>query len=76
MPLRNWLVAHNRLEGLLTTINEQIQAHGLMVKGTTGAVIDATWLKKGKKSYFGYCSYLMVDKQAAYICEEHTAPGV
>ncbi len=35
---RNQLVAHNRLEGLLATINEQTQAHGLMIKGTTGAI--------------------------------------
>lgn len=118
---RNRLVANNKLEGLLTVINEQIQSHGLMVKGATGAVIDATliesaarpdrtialemdaegqvvqfedgsqpgafcadrqsadpdatWLKKGKKSYFGYRSYLVVDAQAGYVRGVHTAPA-
>ncbi len=33
---RNRLVANNKLEGLLTVINEQIQSHGLMVKGANG----------------------------------------
>src|SRR5690606_31716859 len=46
---RNRLIVNNRLEGLLTTINEQIQAHGLMVKGTTGAVIDATLVESAAR---------------------------
>ena len=28
---------------------------------------DATWLKKGKKSQFGYCGYLVVDAQNGYV---------
>ncbi len=28
---------------------------------------DATWLKKGKKSQFGYRSYLVVDVQDGYV---------
>uniref|UniRef100_UPI00263270AE transposase n=1 Tax=Nitrosomonas sp. TaxID=42353 RepID=UPI00263270AE len=32
----------NRLDDLLASINEQLQSHGLMIKGATGAVIDAT----------------------------------
>jgi IS5 family transposase len=118
---RNRLVVNNKLDGLLAAINEQIQSHGLMVKGATGAVIDATliesaalpnktitlevdaegkavqfedgsqpgifcteeqsadpdatWLKKGKKSYFGYRSYLVVDTQDGYVRGVHTAPA-
>ncbi|WP_240141524.1 hypothetical protein [Nitrosomonas sp. HPC101] len=34
---RNRLVANNKLEGLLAAINEQIQSHGLMVKGARGS---------------------------------------
>jgi len=118
---RNRLVANDRLDGLLAAINEQIQSHGLMIKGATGAVIDATliesaarpnktillevdaegkavqfedgsqpgvccteersagrdaaWLKKGKKSYFGYRSYLVVDAQDGYVRGVRTAPA-
>jgi IS5 family transposase len=36
---------------------------------------DATWLKKGKKSQFGYRSYLVVDAQDGYVRGIHTAPA-
>jgi len=118
---RNRLVINDRLDGLLACINEQLQSHGLMIKGATGAVIDATliesaarpkktitlevdaegkavqfedgsqpgiscteeqsadpdatWLKKGKKSRFGYRSYLVVDAQDGYVRGVHTAPA-
>jgi len=118
---RNRLLANDRLDGLLACINEQIQSHGLMIKGVTGAVIDATliesaarpnktitlevdaegkavqyedgsqpgitcieeqsadpdatWLKKGKKSQFGYRSYLVVDAQDGYVRGVHSAPA-
>jgi IS5 family transposase len=36
---------------------------------------DATWLKKGKKSQFGYRSYLVVDAQDGYVRGVHTAPA-
>jgi len=118
---RNRLVANDRLDGLLACINEQIQSHGLMIRGATGAVIDATliesaarpnktitlevdaegkavqyedgsqpgitcieeqsadpdatWLKKGKKSQFGYRSYLVVDAQDGYVRGVHSAPA-
>ena len=118
---RNRLVINDRLDGLLGSINEQLQSHGLMIKGATGAVIDATliesaarprktitlevdaegkaiqfedgsqpgiscteeqsadpdatWLKKGKKSQFGYRSYLVVDAQDGYVRGVHTAPA-
>ena len=118
---RNRLVTNDRLEGLLGSINEQLRSHGLMIKGATGAVIDATliksatrprktilleidaegkavqfedgsqpgiscteeqsanldaiWLKEGKKSQFGYRSYLVVDAQDGYVRGVHTAPA-
>lgn len=46
---RNRLVINDRLDGLLAIINEQIQSHGLMVKGTTGAVIDATLIESAAR---------------------------
>ncbi|WP_297324072.1 hypothetical protein [Nitrosomonas sp.] len=56
---RNRLVANDWLDDLLASINEQLQSHGLMIKGATGVVIDATliesaarpkktWLKKAR----------------------------
>lgn len=36
---------------------------------------DATWLKKGKKSYFGYRSYVVVDEADGYVQGVHTAPA-
>lgn len=119
---RNRLIKANLLDGLLAEINNQIQAHGLMVKGATGAVIDATliqsaarpnktitldtddstgeviqyedgsqpgviyeekesvdpdatWLKKGKKSHFGYRAYVTVDENDGYVRGVHTAPA-
>ncbi len=118
---RNRLVTNDKLDDLLTSINEQLQSHGLMIKGATGAVIDATliesaarpnktitlevdaegkafqfedgsqpgiscieeqsadpdatWLKKGKKSHFGYRSYVVVDTQDGYVRGVHTAPA-
>lgn len=47
--LRNHLVINDKLDGLLASINEQIQSHGLMVKGTTGAVIDATLIESAAR---------------------------
>jgi IS5 family transposase len=48
---RNRLVINDRLDGLLASINEQIQSHGLMVKGMTGAVIDATLIESAARSF-------------------------
>jgi IS5 family transposase len=36
---------------------------------------DATWVKKGKKSHFGYRSYVSVDSGDGYIRGVHTAPA-
>ena len=46
---RNHLVVNDRLDGLLASINEQIQSHGLMIKGATGAVIDATLIESAAR---------------------------
>jgi len=118
---RNRLIATHKMDHLLACVNAQLQAHGLMVKGTTAAVLDATlvqsaarpkqnitletdaqgevitdedgsqlgvvytekqsadgdasWLKKGKKSHFGYRSYVTVDAQDGYVRGVHTAPA-
>lgn len=42
---------------------------------TQSADPDATWVKKGKKSHFGYRSYVTVDAQDGYVRGVHTAPA-
>ena len=39
----------DRLDDLLASINEQLQSHGLMIKGVTGAVIDATLIESAAR---------------------------
>jgi transposase, IS5 family len=118
---RNRLVKTGKLPALLSELNRQLQVHGLMVKASQGAVLDAslitsaarpkreivievdnqgqpvtyedgsqpgvtvsetqsadpdaTWLKKGKKSHFGYRSYVTVDQEDGYVRGVHTAPA-
>lgn len=118
---RNRLIKTGKLPLLLSEINHQLQAHQLMVKHSTGAVLDATlitsaarpreeitvevdnegqvvtyedgsqpgihvsekqsadpdatWLKKGKKAYFGYRSYITVDQEDGYVHGVFTAPA-
>ena len=48
---------------------------GISCTEEQSADLDATWLKKGKKSQFGYRSYLVVDAQDGYVREVHTTPA-
>jgi IS5 family transposase len=36
---------------------------------------DAAWVKKGKKSHYGYRSYVTVEETEGYVCGVHTAPA-
>ena len=36
---------------------------------------DATWLTKGKKSYFGYKGFMVTDKEDGYIEQIHVIPA-
>lgn len=36
---------------------------------------DARWLKKGKKSYFGYKGFMIVDQEDGYIDQVHVVPA-
>lgn len=69
---RNRLVINGRLDGLLASINEQIQSHGLMVKGATGAVIDATLIESAARPKKTIT--LEVDAEDGYVRGVHTAP--
>ena len=45
-----------------------------VVEESQSADPDATWVKKGKKSYFGYRSYAVTDEEG-YLIGAHTAPA-
>jgi transposase, IS5 family len=45
------------------------------VNETKSVDLDATWLKKGAKSYFGYRAYAAVDADDGFIRGVHTAPA-
>lgn len=36
---------------------------------------DARWLKKGRKSYFGYKGFMVVDQEEGYIDQVHVTPA-
>lgn len=36
---------------------------------------DATWLKKGKRSYFGYKGFMIIDQEDGYIHQVHVTPA-
>src|SRR3990167_1992412 len=36
---------------------------------------DATWLKKGKRSYFGYKGFMVIDQEDGYIHQVHVTPA-
>lgn len=36
---------------------------------------DATWLKKGKKSYYGYKGFMIADQEDGYIEQVHVTPA-
>jgi IS5 family transposase len=36
---------------------------------------DATWLKKGKRSYFGYKGFMVTDQEDGYINQVHVTPA-
>ena len=36
---------------------------------------DATWLKKGKRTYFGYKGFMLTDQEEGYIDQVHAAPA-
>lgn len=45
------------------------------VTHTSSVDPDATWLKKGSKSYFGFRTYASVDDEDGYIRGVHSAPA-
>lgn len=113
---RNRLINAGKLSGLLASINQQLQAHGLMIKQAQGAIVDATlitaaarprsditidepsndeasdipatsdkqavsadpdatWVKKGKRAYFGYRTHIITDAEDGYVRGVHSTPA-
>ncbi len=113
---RNRLTQLKLWDILLAEINHQLEANGLKVKESQGAIIDATiiesaarpckeltaitvdreeevtsyqveesetlskdpdatWLKKGKKSYYGYKGFMITDQEDGYIDQVHVTPA-
>lgn len=55
--------------------NDALAAARHNVTETASADPDATWLKKGKKSHFGFRVYTTVDSGDGYVRGVHTAPA-
>lgn len=49
--------------------------HPPLVSETLSVDPDATWLKKGKKSHFGFRAYATVDSDDGFVRGVHTAPA-
>jgi IS5 family transposase len=60
-------------DGELVTFEDGSQPG--VVEEKASADPDARWLKKGKRSYFGYRSYVVVDEKDGYVHGVHTAPA-
>lgn len=128
---RNRLIHTGKLGGLLAFVNNELKAHGLMMRESVGAVLDATliesaarpnremvieydssgkataqedgsiaesraestsemllqctetssadpdasWVKKGKKSHYGFRSYVTTDAADGYVQGVYTRPA-
>jgi transposase, IS5 family len=61
---RNRLIEAGRLAPLLAAVTETLSVDP-----------DATWLKKGKTSHFGFSAYATVDSDDGFVRGVHTAPA-
>jgi IS5 family transposase len=71
---RSFLIATDKLDGLVGLINVQLQAHGLMVKYACGAVIDATVVQLVDRSKCDTIADLNA-ADASKVNEEGSIPG-
>ena len=72
---RNRLVSGDRLDDLLASINEQLQSHGLMIKGATGAVIDATLIESAARPKKAILLEVDTEGKAVQF-EDGSQPGI
>lgn len=59
-------MAIDRAEARQYAVNKQV---------TLSKDPDATWLKKGKRSYFGYKGFMIVDQEDGYMDQVHVTPA-
>jgi IS5 family transposase len=56
-------------------IHEDGTQPGVVRQVHESADSDASWVKKGKRSYFGYRAYVVVDSEGGYVRGVHAAPA-
>lgn len=72
---RNRLIATHKMDKLLSCVNAQLQAHGLMIRGATAAVLDATLVQSAARPKRSIT--LETDAQGEAIThEDGSQPGV
>lgn len=63
------------LEAIAVDRAEEQVDYTVSQTGTLSKDPDATWLKKGKRSYFGYKGFALVDQEDGYIDHVHVTPA-
>jgi IS5 family transposase len=62
------------MEGMAVDREEETQ-YEVEERVTLSKDPDATWLKKGKRSYFGYKGFMVIDQEDGYIHQIHVTPA-
>ena len=62
------------MEGIAVDREEENQ-YDVEERVTLSKDPDATWLKKGKRSYFGYKGFMVIDQEDGYIHQVHVTPA-
>lgn len=56
-------------------VDRQEESSSVDYLSSTSSDPDATWLKKGKKSYYGYKGFIKTDDRDGYISSVHVTPA-
>lgn len=62
------------MQGIAVDREEENQ-YDVVERVTLSKDPDATWLKKGKRSYFGYKGFMIIDQEDGYIHQVHVTPA-
>ena len=62
------------MQGMVVDREEETQ-YDVEERVTLSKDPDATWLKKGKRSYFGYKGFMVIDQEDGYIHQVHVTPA-
>lgn len=63
------------MEGMAVDRKEEDNQYVIEERVTLSKDPDATWLKKGKRSYFGYKGFMIIDQEEGYINQVHVTPA-